>query len=302
MIQEHANLRARRDAERIRYRAFWNEVFSKLRGVPNDLLAFEDIKQLYPSSESYAGVKTIEIEQIVGSVDRYKDFDHYFLPRVGLPLERWVRVRQAKIEGIELPAISAYKIGDIYFVKDGHHRVSVARDEGQSFIEAEIIELKVPIKLQPGDSMKDLIIRSENARFLDITKLAILRPDYEPIRFSVTGRYDLLLEHIRTHQYYLGSQYHREFGWEESVMSWYDTIYMPMIKEIREHRVLRRFPGRTEGDLYLWVMDHRHFLRQELGRDLGTDGATQDYLEHYSPPWWEQAWQKVQRVWRREAV
>jgi hypothetical protein len=292
-MMANANLRARRDAERIRYRAFWNQVLSKLRGVPNDLLAFEDIKRLYPTSESYAGVQSIAIEQIVGSVDRYKDFDHYFLPKVGLPLDRWVRVREAKIEGIELPAISAYKVGDIYFVKDGHHRVSVARDEGQN---------KVPIKLQPGDSMKDLIIRSENARFLDITKLAVLRPDYEPIRFSVTGRYDLLLEHIRTHQYFLGSQYHREFGWEEAVMSWYDTIYMPMIQEIREHRVLRRFPGRTEADLYLWVMDHRHFLRQELGKDLGTEGATQDYLEHYSPPWFIRAWQKVQRVWRREAV
>ncbi len=299
---QHANLRARQDAERIRYKAFWHQVFSKLRGVPNDLLAFEEIKSLYPSSESYAGVKAIDIEQIVGSVDRYKDFDHFFLPRVGFPLDRWVRVRQAKIEGKELPAISAYKIGDIYFVKDGHHRVSVARDEGQSFIDAEIIELKVPIKLQPGDSMKDLIIRSENARFLDITKLAVLRNDFEPIHFSVTGRYDLLLEHIRTHQYFLGSQYQREFTWEEAVTSWYDTVFMPMIKDIRKHRVLRRFPGRTEADLYLWVMDHRHFLRQALGKDLGSDGAAQDYLEHHSPPWFIRVWQKVQQVLRREAV
>ncbi|MGL4609423.1 MAG: DUF4032 domain-containing protein [Trueperaceae bacterium] len=298
----YANLRARRDAERIRNRAFWNQFLSKLRGVPNDLLAFEEIKQLYPSAESYAGVKSIAIEHIVGSVDRYKDFDHFFLPKAGLPLDRWVRVREAKIEGVELPAISAYKIGEMYFVKDGHHRVSVARDEGQSFIDAEIIELKVPIHLQPGDSMKALIIRSENARFLDITKLAILRPDYEPIRFSVTGRYDLLLEHIRTHQYFLGSQYHREFTWEESVMSWYDTIFTPMMKEIRRYRVLRRFPGRTEADLYLWVMDHRHFLHQELGEDLGTERATQDYLEHFSPPWWERAWLRLRRTWWKETV
>ena len=157
--------RARRDAERVRSKAFWRQLLRTLRRLPNELMPFDAVRHLHPKSESYGGVQAIPIKQIVGSVDRYRDFDHYFLPRYHRPLTKWVGVRRARLEGKELPAIEVYKVGDLYFVKDGHHRVSVARDEGQYFIDAEIIELNVTVKPDADDSVKDLIIKGRMGGF-----------------------------------------------------------------------------------------------------------------------------------------
>jgi hypothetical protein len=283
--------RARRDAERVRQRAFWRQISHTLRGTKSELMPFEAVKHLRPVAESYAGVEAIPVKQIIGSVDRYRDFDHYFLPRYGLPIERWIRVRRANLEGVELPAIQVYKVGEVYFVKDGHHRVSVAREVGQSYIDAEIIELKVSIPPNATDSLKDMIIKGEYAAFLEWTALAKLKPDHREILFTVPGRYDVLMDHIRTHQYFLGQTYHRAFGWHEAVASWYDTQYLPIVEAIERHQVLRRFPGRREADLYIWIIDHQHFL-QQAGMTLSTEDAARDYTERFAPnPWW--------RWWRR---
>lgn len=292
---------ARQDAERVRGKAFWHQVLRTLRGVPNELMPFDVVRNLNPVSESYGGVQAILVSKIVGSVDRYKDFDHYFLPRYTFPLNRWMGIRRAKLEGVELPAIQVYKVGDIYFVKDGHHRVSVARDEGQLYIDAEIIELGVQVQPDVGDSVKDFIIKGEYAHFLQQTRLDVLRPGHYPVLFTVTGRYDTVLEHLRTHEYYLGRENKRAFAWEEIVMSWYDTLYVPVVDEIRRFDVLRRFPGRKEADLYIWIMDHRHYVREQLGVDLGNDHLAQDYALNYAPPRLSRVWERAKRVWRGES-
>ncbi len=291
---------ARQDAERVRGKAFWHQVLHTLRGVPNELMPFDVVRNLNPVSESYGGVQAISVGKIVGSVDRYKDFDHYFLPRYSFPLNRWIGIRRAKLEGKELPAIQVYKVGDIYFVKDGHHRVSVARDEGQLYIDAEIIELGVQVRPDAGDSVKDFIIKGEYTHFLQQTRLDELRPGHYPVLFTVPGRYDTVLEHLRTHEYYLGREHKRPFAWEEIVMSWYDTLYVPVVVEIRRFNVLRRFPGRKEADLYVWIMDHRHYVREQLGVDLGNEHLAQDYALNYAPPRLSRVWQRAKRVWRGE--
>ena len=129
----------------------------------------------------------------------------------------------------------------------------------------------------------------------------LLRPNHVEIHFSVTGRYDILLEHIRTHQYFLGSQYQRPFTWDEAVVSWYDTLYFSLVEKITQHRVLKRFPGRTQADLYIWMMDHHHYLRQELGRDVGFESTVRDYVDDYAPDWLSRVWQRLSQ-WRREAA
>lgn len=293
--------RAKQDAERLRAKAFWTEIFQLLRGLPNELLPFEAVRHLRPSSESYGGVRAIPLRQIVGSVDRYKDFGSYFLPRYRLPMDRWVRVRQAKLEGKELGAIQVYKVGEVYFVKDGHHRVSVALEEGQHYIDAEVIELAVSVPPDARDSLKDLILKGESAQFLEATGLLRLRPEHEPVRFSVPGRYDLLLEHIRTHQYFLGRERSQPVPWEDAVLSWYERVYLPVTAEIERYGVLRRFPGRTKADLYLWIMDHRHYLREQLGVDLGSQLATEHYVAQYAPGPLTRALRRFQ-VWRTGAA
>ena len=296
-----AQRRAQREAEKVRSRAFWNKILRSLRGVDNELLPFSAVQSLHPNAESYGGTRPILISQIVGSVDRYRDFDHYFLPKVSHTLDRWAGIRQAGLEGKELPPIQVYEVGDIYFVKDGHHRVSVARNAGQKYIDAEIIELSVPVAPSTTDSLKDFIIKGEYADFLEQTKLDKLKPDHLPILFTVTGRYDVLIGHINTRKYFLGHNLERDVSWEEAVVSWHDRLYARVVEQIRKYDVLKRFPGRTEADLYLWIMDHRYNLTQQFGEDVGSEEATKNFADNYAPDFAKRTWQRVVKRWRGRA-
>lgn len=290
--------KARQEAERARQQAFWSQLLHSLRGIPNDLLPFSAVRELHPTSERYGGVRAIPLSQIVGSVDRYRDFDHYFLPRLDHNLDRWARVRRAGLEGVELPPIQVYQVGEVYFVKDGHHRVSVARRAGQQFIDAEIIELQVPVPPDATDNLKDLIIKGEYTQFLAATNLSRLRPEHDAILFSVPGRYDLLLDHIQTHHYYLGLKRQQDVLWSDAVATWYDDLYHPIIAELCEHHLLERFPGRTEADLYLWIMDHRYYLAQRYGQEVDFEAAALDYAQHYAPDLLQRLWQRALQRWR----
>ena len=113
------------------------------RSSQGHVRSFEEAKgALKQWSQVYRGMKTVEVEKIVGSVGRCRDFDESFLPvRISVS-GRWSRVDRAYHQGIELPAVSLYKIGDAYFVRDGNHRVSVARYHGAAAIDAEVVEIK----------------------------------------------------------------------------------------------------------------------------------------------------------------
>ncbi|RDI94973.1 DUF4032 domain-containing protein [Meiothermus sp. QL-1] len=261
------------EAEALSRRVLVHDILRRLRGQPNDLLPYSVIASLRPRGESYRGLQTIEVDKIVGSVDRYGDFDAEFLPKEPHTLDRWAQLRQAQLQGAEFPPIDVYKVGEAYFVKDGNHRTALAKALGQRYIDAYVIELEVPVELAPGDTLKDVILKGEYARFLEQTRLPQLRPGHEPILFSKPGRYDVLLEHIRTHQYFMGLDQKRSVSWEEAVADWYDQLYLPTILEIRESGVLKDFPGRTEADLYLWISDHRYFLSKALGHDVGPEEA-----------------------------
>ena len=107
------------------------------------LLSFEEAKgALVRWTQGYLGMRTVEVEQITGSVGKYRDFDHSFLPLKKSMGERWGRIDRAYHRGNELPAVSLYKIGDAYFVRDGNHRVSVARYHGVAAIDAEVVEIR----------------------------------------------------------------------------------------------------------------------------------------------------------------
>lgn len=277
-----AEQQAQAEAERLAHRVFFYDLLHRLRREPNGLLPFHVVSRLRPKGEHYLGMRPIEVDKIIGSVDRYDDFDAQFLPKEPYTVERWTRLRTAQLEGVELPPIQVYKVGETYFVKDGNHRVALAKAENQTYIDAEVIELEVPVALQPGDTLKDVILKGEYAEFLNRTKLDQLRPGHEEIRFSVPGRYDKLLEHIRTRQYFKGLEEKRSVSWEEAVADWYDTLYLPTVREIREQGILQNFPGRTEADLYLWVMDHRYYLSQAQGHAVGAEEATASYRERFA--------------------
>jgi hypothetical protein len=274
---------AEHDAAQAMRRAWLHDVLHWLRGESNELIPFDAVKDLNPLGEHYVGIQTIEVDAIIGSVDRYRDFDDSYLPKSEHNTDRWVNIRRLQLEGKSLPAIQVYKVGETYFVKDGNHRVSVAALEGQKFIDAEVIELDVIVPPERGDDLKDLIIKGEYAKFLIETKLEILRPEHSEIMFSTPGRYDILLEHVKTRQYFLGLNLQRDVSWEEAVTSWYDKLYSHMITEIRNSHALESFVNRTEADLYLWMMDHRYFLTEKFGEDVGSKITAESFVKHHAP-------------------
>lgn len=270
------------DFERARRKAWLNAVTALFSGRKNELWSFEEVSRLVGSSnQSYKGMQTIAIEHIVGSVDRYADFDRQFLPAQTNTRQRWTSIDRAYYEDVTLPPVTLYKLGDVYFVKDGNHRVSVAHQKGIKFIDAEVIEVRSKLPLTKDTDPRELLLLAEYGRFLEQTDLDRLRPD-QHIIFSTLGRYDTLLEHIRVHRYFFSIDHpDHALTWEEAVQSWYDTLYMPVIRTIRENNTLADFPHRTEADLYLWVMDHRYTLAVQQGIQISPEQATADYDEKY---------------------
>src|SRR4051794_1130853 len=273
---------AREDFERARRKAFMSEIGAFFSRRPNTLLSFAEVQKALPvKGHIYRGVQQVPVEAIQGTVDRYHDFDRNFLPTQTHTRDRWEAIDRAALASEVLPPIQVYKIGDIYFVKDGNHRVSVARERGMEYLDAEVIEIPTPVPLTDVTGTEDLLRLAEYARFLEQTHLDKLRPGAD-VRFSKLGRYDTLLEHISAHRWYMGIEQQREISWEEAVADWYDNVYSPLVQVIRETGVLKNFPGRTPADLYLWIMDHRYYLEQESGHRIGPVTAVMSYDAQYA--------------------
>jgi len=265
---------ASRHFSKARMQAFWQEVWALLTGKSIDLLRFEEVKQrLRLTDERYLGLREIPLDKIVGSVGRYRDFTRTFLPRTNAVRSRWQRL-DALARGPEgFPPIEVYKVGEVYFVIDGNHRVSVARQLGAKTIEAYVTELRTPVPIDENTTEKDLIQKEAYAEVLRRTRLDVLRPEAQII-LTEPDRYNQLLEHISVHRYFMGIDQQREVSWEEAVASWYDNVYMPLVKLIREYEVLEYFPGRTEADLYAWLIKHQEAMRLYHGGEYMTPQET----------------------------
>jgi hypothetical protein len=273
--------RAEGDYGRVRRRAWWRDVVARLAGRQNQLLSYEAVKRsLKLGGPIYRGVKTVPVAQIVGSVDRYRDFDDVFLPKQDSTAHRWKSIARAFYNDVDLPPVRLYKVGDAYFVMDGHHRVSVAREQGIDFIDAEVQEVVSRVPISAGIKAEDLKILHEYRRFLERTRLDEIRPSLH-IRFTVTGGYQQITEHIATHRYYMQVEQQREVSDAEAVADWYDQVYLPIIEVIRANNVLADFPGRTESDLYLWIVEHLYFLR-EIEQGTSIEEAAEDYADQFS--------------------
>jgi hypothetical protein len=191
---------------------------------------------------------------------------------------RWARVEQAWQDPTGLPPIEAYQIGDVYFVVDGNHRVSVARQLGLSHIEAHVVEFETKVPLSPDDSPDDLIVKAEYAEFLAHTRLDELRPGVD-LAMSVPGHYRELEEQIVACCYSAEAEEGTPSPYAEAVARWYDEVYLPVIQVVRKRDMLRDFSGRTETDLYVWILKHRAELEQELGQEIGTEAALTDLVD-----------------------
>ncbi|NIU60739.1 MAG: universal stress protein, partial [Pseudomonas stutzeri] len=213
---------------------------------------------------------------------RYNDFTRSFLPRQDSDQERWAKVHVAATGLVGLPPIEVYQIGEAYFVLDGNHRVSVARQLGATHIQAYVTEVRTRVPLSPDVQPDDLILKAEYADFLEHTCLDEIRPEAD-LSVTAPGQYRVLEEHIEVHRYFMGLEQEREIPYEEAVGHWYDEVYLPVVQVIRERGILRDFPGRTETDLYLWLSEHRAALEQALGWEIEPEAAATDLAAQFSP-------------------
>src|SRR5512143_1174507 len=254
---------ARSDFRNARLKAFMRDILSALKRERNTLLDYDEVKeQLHIGGPIYRGVQTVRVDQIVGSLNRYQDFDRVFLPKQDQTAGRWQSVSRAFYSEISLPPVVLYKVGQTYFVVDGHHRVSVARQQGQEFIDAEVRECSTRVNITPDLKPEDLVILHSKVDFLEATELDRVRPGAN-IKLTVPDGFERMLEHIAVHRYFMGLDQQRDISDGEAVAHWYDTVYLPIVQVIRESAILEEFPRKTEGDLYLWVLDHQRLLADQ---------------------------------------
>ena len=279
-MSDPISARARSDYSRARFKAFLNQIWSVVSGQPATLLSYDEIKEkLHIGGPIYRGVQTVSVDQIVGSLNRYHQFDRAFLPTQDDTSGRWQKIDRAFYEDVHLPPIVLYKVGQVYFVVDGHHRVSVAREQGQLFIEAEVRECATRVNITSDLKPEDLEILGDKVNFLERTQLDRLRPQAN-VKLTIPDGFERMLEHIAVHRYFMGLDLKRDISEEEAVTHWYDTVYMPIIEVIRSSEILKEFPGKLEADLYLWVLDHQHYLHREEGQPLlPPDAAARGFLE-----------------------
>ncbi len=267
-----------------RRKANIRNVLARLSGKNYSLLSFDEVrKQIKAEMTNQRQVlREIPLDAIVGSVNRYDDFTRDFYPKDAVDPERWARVEVSANSMDGLPPIEVYQLGNVYFVIDGNHRVSVARSLGSKTIQAYVVEIKTRVTLDPEDTPQEIILKSELASFLLDTRLDILRPGSD-FKTTVPMAYTRLAEHIAVHQYFMGLDQNRSISREEAIIHWYDTYYFPTIQNILDLGLLRDFPGKTITDLYLWLCDYRAALEKYLQQPVDELDAALHIASQDSP-------------------
>ena len=286
------------DFQTARQRAAVQEVLARVTGKSNQLLSYEEVaEKLKLRARTERGLHNIPLDAIVGSVGRYTDFTRTFLPRHDNDQQRWAGVKAAVESGEGLPPIDVYKVGEVYFVVDGNHRVSIARQEGFASIQARVIEFQTDIKLTPDVQPDDLIVKAEYAEFLESTRLHETRPNVD---LSVTSccQYDKLTDEIRVCQYLLQEEGRPDATLQDAAAHWYDTKYIPLAEAIRDRGLLHWFPGRTITDLYIWIEENRATLEKELGWAIHSDITATDLILERSVRSEPGSWRKARTVSR----
>ncbi len=251
-----------------RLRAGLEQIRALIQGRSVDLLSYEEVREKVHAIETnQRQLKDIPLDAIVGSVGRYTDFTRSFFPRQDQRKGRWVRIR-SRVDAGGLPPIEAYQLGEVFFVIDGNHRVSVARSLGASYIEGYVTQVRASVPLSADVDAVELIIAERYTQFLQSTRLNQVFPDID-LKMTVAGNYRVLEERILVHQNWMGEG----ISYYDAAISWYKKVYKQVERIIRQHGMLRDFPNRTETDLYVWIMLHRQELAEEMGWALDHEMA-----------------------------
>ncbi len=267
------------DFNRAFRRSFWRKLKALMTGESNELLPYDRVREDLPfRGQRDIGLQTVPVDRIVGSVGRYRDFDRAFLPIQRQTTERWVSISKAHYQEVILPPVDLYKIGEVYFVRDGNHRVSVAREREQQFIDAFVTEIDIPFRLTVDMDFDEVQLQKAHGQFRQQTGLDHLFPDSD-LLLSNPVEYSRLHEHINAHRYYLGEERQADIAYEEAVGSWYETVYMPLVNTLDENGLGEEFEEFTLADLYLRVSEYQWLLSEAVGDRMEVDDARLEALD-----------------------
>jgi len=265
------------DFKKARSKAALQRFWAGIRGKSLDLLPYDEISaKLKAFNKVDRGLQSVRLKDIVGSVGRNEDFDRNFSPLNDADIIRWASVKTAmtSLNSTGLPPVSLYKIGDAYFVLDGNHRVSIAREMGLDMIEAYVTELYTRVPVSASITPEELQNKATYVEFLEQTRLDLIIPGID-FSLSRADTYPLLAEHIDVHRYYMGQEQAREIPYEEAALDWYEKVYQPVVEMINSSGLREEFPRLTVTDLYLWVLDQQSILQEALGIPIRTGHAAE---------------------------
>lgn len=279
--------------------AFLQDALATLTQRSDDLLSFEQVsRKLRLEDAHYADIQEVPLDQIAGSVGRYGDFTRAFLPRTDHLQVRWEHIERVMASGREVPPVELYRVGEVFFVRDGNHRVSVARQLHRQTIRAHVWEYHTPVPLRPDSDVDELLCRLARDGFLEQTQVHRLRPTLD-IRLTRPGGYEDLLSEIKAYQQILSDVDRRELSLEEAAALWCDLRYEPIVQIMRERRVLSEFPERTEADLYLWLSRNREELEAQAARPVLMGEAAEDLARRHADQIFST---RRLRLWRRRVA
>ena len=250
---------ARTDFSRARRRQAVSRLARRIRREPGDvnlILPFEEVVEaLGFRGERGRGLQSITLDAIVGTVDRSREFDRRFRPTSRRVRGRWERIAEAERRGQAMPPISVYRIGDVHFVKDGHHRVSVARAQGRREIDAYVTEVLTEVGLDGGLRVADLPMKGHQRVFFERVPLA---PQARSrIQLSDPWDYAKLAEGVEAWGFRLIQARREPMTREQVAEAWFTDEYEPIVAAIRDAGLVGRG---TEAEAYVRVVAERYRL------------------------------------------
>jgi hypothetical protein len=272
------------DFGRARRRSAMSRLAAALRREPSDvnvILPFDEVVEaLGRRGERRVGLQTIPLDSIVGTVDRSREFDRAFRPTSSRVRPRWERIALAQRKGQSMPPIDVYRIGELHFVKDGHHRVSVARELGYEVIEAYVTEVITELGADRAIRMHDLALKSHQRLFFERVPLA---PEARvQIKLSDEWRYAALAEAVEAWGFRASQVREQRLSRAEVARAWFEEEYVPVVEMLREADLTKRG---TETETYMRVAHLRYLILRTHSWD---DEVIETVRRELQTPSWEE--------------
>jgi hypothetical protein len=275
------------DFSRARRRRTLSRLAARLRRADDvdHILPFEEVvRALGRVGERRLGLQVIPLDSIVGTVDRSQEFDRSFRPTSARVRERWQRINLAQRRGEALPPIDVYRIGELHFVKDGHHRVSVARAFGHHDISAYVTEVVTQVGADRQIRLRDLPLKSHQRLFFE--RVPLPNEERQRIRLTDEWRYAALAEAVEAWGFRASQARGHELSRREAAESWLRDEYEPVVEMLREAELIPK--GTTDTEAYMKVAHLRYLILRThewddavidaIRRDLASPGAEDDTM------------------------